>query len=112
MSFKKTIMNSDEAPLLANKSPDEEDDEIPDLSSSQRAPSGCMYWRKHWVYATVMLCCYGFFKEFKPSEPFLNPYLVSPDYKNFSQDEVRLIIYTASSYIKGIYVCMCCGHVV
>lgn len=41
---------------------------------------------KHWLYATTILCCYGFFKEFKPSEPFLTPYLV--DVKNFTKDEV------------------------
>ena len=39
-----------------------------------------------WLYATVVLCCYGFFKEFKASEPFLTPYLV--DYKNFSKIDV------------------------
>ena len=44
-------------------------------------------WYKHWIFATVMLCCYGFFKEFKPSEPFLTPYLTS-DTKNFTKDEV------------------------
>ena len=44
-------------------------------------------WYNHWVFATVMLCCYGFFKEFKPSEPFLTPYLTS-DIKNFTKDEV------------------------
>lgn len=44
-------------------------------------------WYRHWIFATVMLCCYGFFKEFKPSEPFLNPYLTS-EVKNFTQHEV------------------------
>lgn len=42
---------------------------------------------KGWLYATIILCLYGFFKEFKPSEPFLTPYLV--DYKNFTKNEVR-----------------------
>lgn len=28
-----------------------------------------------WVYTTVLLCLYGFFKEMKPSEPFLTPFL-------------------------------------
>ena len=39
-----------------------------------------------WLYATIILCLYGFFKEFKPSEPFLTPYLV--DFKNFTKNEV------------------------
>ena len=42
-----------------------------------------------WLYATIILCCYGFFKEFKPSEPFLTPYLV--DYKNFTKSEVSTV---------------------
>ena len=28
-----------------------------------------------WLFPTALLCLYGFFKEFKPSEPFLNPFL-------------------------------------
>lgn len=44
--------------------------------------------RRYWIGATVVLCLYGFFKEFKPSEPFLTPYLTSP-VKNFTKDEVK-----------------------
>ena len=44
-----------------------------------------------WVYFTVIICCYGFFKEFKPSEAFLTPYLV--DSKNFTTLEVNSQIY-------------------
>ena len=44
-----------------------------------------------WVYVTVIVCLYGFFKEFKPSEPFLTPYLV--DSKNFTKAEVNSEIY-------------------
>ncbi len=47
--------------------------------------------RRQWIYATVVLCCYGFFKEFKPSEPFLTPYL--EDSKNFTKDQVNAEIY-------------------
>ena len=34
-----------------------------------------------------LLCTYGFFKELKPSEPFLNEYLTGP-WKNLTEDEV------------------------
>jgi len=44
-------------------------------------------WRHSWILATIVLCLYGFFKEFKPSEPFLTPYLTS-DFKNFTKNEV------------------------
>ena len=45
--------------------------------------------RYYWVLATLVLCSYGFFKEFKPSEPFLTLYLTS-DIKNFTKDEVNV----------------------
>ena len=44
-----------------------------------------------WIHVTIMLCLYGFFKEFKPSEPFLTPYL--RDTKNFTDDQVNSEIY-------------------
>ncbi len=64
-------------------SPDDEEEED-DTGARSRS-----LW-KHWIYATVMLCCYGFFKEFKPSEPFLTPYLV--DDKNFTKNEVLCVV--------------------
>ena len=45
------------------------------------------------MYFTVVICCYGFFKEFKPSEAFLTPYLVDSAYKNFTQNQVNSQIY-------------------
>ena len=29
-----------------------------------------------WRLTTALLCCYGLFKEIRPSEPFLTEYLV------------------------------------
>ena len=40
-----------------------------------------------WVYVTAILCFFGFFKEFKPSAPFLTPFLI--DTKNFTEAEVN-----------------------
>ena len=51
-----------------------------------------------WIYATVILCCYGFFKEFKPSEPFLTPYLEDNSTKNFTKAQVNGEIYPFWSY--------------
>ena len=45
---------------------------------------------KCWLYATVILLFYGFFKEFKPSEPFLTPFLT--EVKNFTKNEVCVLI--------------------
>ena len=35
----------------------------------------CVQRVSKWLFPTALLCLYGFFKEFKPSEPFLNPFL-------------------------------------
>lgn len=54
-----------------------------------------------WIYATIILCCYGFFKEFKPSEPFLTPYLEdnsTNSSKNFTKAQVNGDIYPFWSY--------------
>ena len=66
---------------------------------------------KAWIYGAVILCCYGFFKEFKPSEPFLTPYLV--DYKNFTKDEVGGVPLLGVCYVvlqptgTPNWVCLC-----
>ncbi|XP_002736901.1 thiamine transporter 2-like [Saccoglossus kowalevskii] len=49
-----------------------------------------------WVLATVLLCLYGFFKEMRPSEPFLTPYL--RNYKNLTAEEVDNEIYPIWTY--------------
>ena len=44
-----------------------------------------------WIWVTAVLCIYGFFKEFKPSEAFLTPYLI--DTKHFNETQVNSEIY-------------------
>lgn len=53
---------------------------------------------QNWQKATLLLCLYGFFKEMKPSEPFLTPYLKSPHYKNLSEEQVDNEVYPVSTY--------------
>jgi thiamine transporter 2/3 len=71
--------------------------------------------RKTWIYPTVFVCIYGFFKEFKPSEPFLNQFLIHPlatannsedPGKGFSNAEVEAKVYpmwTYSYLVAGIF---------
>ena len=56
--------------------------------------------RYFWLYPTVVLLLFGFFKELKPSEAFLNPYLISPSPlgKNFTQSVVNDHIYPFWTY--------------
>ena len=41
-----------------------------------------------WKITTFLLCCYGFFKEIRPSEPFLTEYLIS-NHTGVTEDQVR-----------------------
>ena len=51
---------------------------------------------REWLVPTVLLCLHGFFKEMRPSEPFLTAYLVQN--KNISVDVVDNQIYPVWTY--------------
>lgn len=55
-----------------------------------------------WIKATILLCSYGFFKEMKPSEPFLTPYLKA---KNLTEADLEKIypVWTYS-YLLTLFV--------
>lgn len=36
-----------------------------------------------WLKVSILLCVFGFVKEFRPSEPFITPYLMG-EWKNFT----------------------------
>lgn len=42
---------------------------------------------REWKWAVIFLCFYGFMASVKPGEPFITPYLLSPE-KNFTRKEV------------------------
>ena len=55
--------------------------------------------RRLWIYSVIVLLLYGFFKELKPSEAFLTPYLTnSTGGKNFSVDDVNDNVYPFWTY--------------
>ncbi|KAI8501744.1 hypothetical protein Bbelb_201560 [Branchiostoma belcheri] len=47
--------------------------------------------------ATLLICLFGFFKELRPSEPFLTPYLKGPT-KNLTEEQVTNEIYPVWTY--------------
>ncbi|XP_040888067.1 thiamine transporter 1 [Toxotes jaculatrix] len=49
------------------------------------------------LYATLLLCVYGFFTNLRPSEPFLTAYLMGPD-KNLTETQVVSEIYPVWTY--------------
>lgn len=42
---------------------------------------------RKWKWAVIFLCLYGFMSSIKPGEPFITPYLLSPE-KNFTREQV------------------------
>lgn len=42
---------------------------------------------RNWNWAVIFLCFYGFMASVKPGEPFITPYLLSPE-KNFTRQQV------------------------
>ena len=53
---------------------------------------------EQWKRIAILLCLYGFFKEYRPSEAFLTPFLKGPEFKNLTENEVNNQIYPVSTY--------------
>ncbi|CAG0920775.1 unnamed protein product [Notodromas monacha] len=51
-----------------------------------------------WVVTTLLLCSYGFFKELRPSEPFLTEYLTGPQWVNLTGEDVYQNVYPVWTY--------------
>ncbi|KYN13471.1 Thiamine transporter 2 [Trachymyrmex cornetzi] len=51
----------------------------------------------HWLKVSFILCMFGCFKDFRPSESFLTDYLTGP-WKNFTASEVNHEIYPVTTY--------------
>lgn len=51
-----------------------------------------------WSKTCVILCLFGFFKDFKPSEPFLTQYLVEPQWVNITLTQAYLEVYPVWTY--------------
>ena len=45
-----------------------------------------------------LLCIYGLFKEFRPSEPFLTEYLIDPRWGNLRKDDLYSSVYPVYTY--------------
>ena len=65
--------------------------------SSVSIPTLKVSTMEFWIQVTLLLCSYGFFKEMKPSEPFLTPYLKAPP-KNLTEEQLDNQIYPVWTY--------------
>ncbi|XP_069952696.1 thiamine transporter 1 isoform X3 [Cherax quadricarinatus] len=50
-----------------------------------------------WLRTCLLLCLYGFFKELRPSEPFLTEYLLGPQ-QNLTENQVYYDVYPVWTY--------------
>lgn len=50
-----------------------------------------------WAKTSLILCVFGFLKEFRPSEPFIVNFLLGP-WKNFTIDEINQDMYSVGTY--------------
>ena len=53
---------------------------------------------QHYRITLTALCLYGFFKELRPSEPYLTDYLIGQQYKNLTQEDVYNKVYPVWPY--------------
>lgn len=50
-----------------------------------------------WLRYTLALCIYGFFREFRPSEPFIIPFLDGP-WREVTMEQVTQLVYPIATY--------------
>lgn len=50
-----------------------------------------------WMKVSLLLCTYGFFREFRPSEPFLTDFL-SGEWRNITAEQVTKDVYPWATY--------------
>lgn len=59
---------------------------------------------QRWKLVTLMLCTYGFFKELKPSEAFLNPYLLNHTGLTNKELSASVYPYWTYSYLVFLFI--------
>lgn len=50
-----------------------------------------------WLKVTLLLCTFGFFREFRPSEPFLTEFLAG-EWRNITMDQVVQDVFPWATY--------------
>lgn len=52
---------------------------------------------KDWLKISLVLCCFGFFREFRPSEPFVSDFLTG-EWRNVTSDQLNREVYPIGTY--------------
>lgn len=52
---------------------------------------------KGWLKISLVLCTFGFFREFRPSEPFVTEFLLG-EWRNITSDQLNRVVYPIGTY--------------
>ena len=52
---------------------------------------------EEWLKISLILCSFGFFREFRPSEPFVTDFL-SGEWRNVTSDQLNFEVYPIGTY--------------
>ncbi|CAG9805222.1 unnamed protein product [Chironomus riparius] len=52
---------------------------------------------EQWLRISLILCTFGFFREFRPSEPFVSDFLMG-EWRNVTEDQVNFEVYPIGTY--------------
>lgn len=53
---------------------------------------------KDWLKISLILCTFGFFREFRPSEPFVTEFLSDTQWRNITSDQLNRDVYPIGTY--------------
>ena len=61
---------------------------------------------KEWIRISLILCSFGFFREMRPSEPFVTDFLSDSTWRNITADQVNREIYPIGTYSYLALLCV------
>lgn len=61
---------------------------------------------QEWIKISLVLCSFGFFREMRPSEPFVTDFLSDSRWRNVTSDQVNRDIYPFGTYSYLTLLCV------
>lgn len=61
---------------------------------------------KEWIKISLVLCSFGFFREMRPSEPFVTTFLSDERWRNVTSEQINREIYPIGTYSYLAQLCI------
>lgn len=62
---------------------------------------------KNWIFVSLILCSFGFFREMRPNEPFVTEFLSNDTWRpGINSDIVNRVIYPIGTFSYLILLCI------